>query len=344
MKSETDNFLKFFKTKLLCAKGPIDQNAWKEYLSNLPSVYREDIAFRLLLEWHFKLSTSSGNAAVKSHGVENEEEVFSQQIEMISGIGKDIYKLHYQYIEFVFFHARINLENKSLLEIGGCLPNEVLFNEIKIKNYINIESIDYIEAEKGQAYSDQYEKNEKKKTILCNAEEIDQHIEKESMDAIFSVACFEHIHDLPKALNSCYNVLKKGGYLYSYFAPIYSYIETGDHGVIPKHSLLEKKPIGFHLLSMSDQRKKLIEIGINNPKEIQDFLAEVNLNRIPNRLLCEDYIRIITESDFFVLDIQRIEEFNISKRYQSQVYEIRNSNSKISDVMTAGFRVLLKKF
>ena len=66
---------------------------------------------------------------------------------------------------------------------------------------------------------------------LCNAEEIDKKVNPESIDSIFSVACFEHIYDLPSALEACNTCSKKEAP--SFFAPIYSRIDEGDHGVIP---------------------------------------------------------------------------------------------------------------
>ena len=38
--------------------------------------------------------------------------------------------------------------------------------------------------------------------ILCNAEDLDKYVGSNSVDEVFSVACFEHIYDLPKALIS----------------------------------------------------------------------------------------------------------------------------------------------
>ena len=43
-----------------------------------------------------------------------------------------------------------------------------------------------------------------------------------SFDAIFSIATFEHILELPKALAEMHRVLRSGGYLYANFGPIWS--------------------------------------------------------------------------------------------------------------------------
>ena len=61
----------------------------------------------------------------------------------------------------------------------------------------------------------------KRKTFF-NAEDIDSVVDSSSIDHIFSVACFEHVHDLALALEACFKCSKNGGSLYAYFAPIYS--------------------------------------------------------------------------------------------------------------------------
>ena len=119
-----------------------------------------------------------------------------------------MYKLDYQFREIIIFHAKNNLKGKKLLEIGGVLPNQLLFDDLGVSKYINIESPDYIDAESGESYSSKYQPHKDKETIYCNAEEVENYIEDESIDSIFSVACFEHIYDLPEALKCCHKCLK----------------------------------------------------------------------------------------------------------------------------------------
>ena len=148
-------------------------------------------------------------------------------------------------------------------------------------------------------------------------EEIDKKVNAESIDSIFRSHAWTYLR-LPAALEAFHACSKKGGTLFSYFAPIYSLIDDGDHGVIPQHEKFPEKPIGFHLLTPEDQRKKLINAGITDPKQIQSFLGRVNFDRIPNRLLYEDYERICTESPYVVLELDRQDGYNISKRYPQQ--------------------------
>ncbi len=341
MKEETLDFLDFVKKDL---KPPlIHNNSYNYYLRKLPYIYNNDITFRLLFDWHFKLDTGYGSAWYRPTAIHLKEEVFELQIALINGWGQNIYNSPYQFRELILFHARADLYNKSLLEIGGSTNTNLIFDTLGVNEYINIESPDYIDSQDKSTYSEQHSSHQKRKTIFTNAEEIESFVQKESIDHIFSVACFEHIYDLETALNSCYNCLKEGGTLYSYFAPIYSYLTKGDHGVIPKHKSLPNKPIGLHLLSSIDQRKALQEAGINSPNEIQDILGRINFNRIPNRLKYEEYERILTESPFSVIDLERLDSLNLSKNYPKEFNQIRRSNKNVSNLITCGFRVLMVK-
>ena len=341
MKQETQNFLNFVDQAF--NPGTITIEKWKEYLRRLPHIYNSDISFRLLFDWHWDLALVVGRAWFKTPAISTEDPIYTKQIQLIILAGNQLHKLAYQYQELIKCHARCDLRGKSLLEIGGSLPNDLLFGHLGVESYINIESPDYIEAESGSAYSTEHGDHEKRQTIFCNAEEIAKKVNPESIDSIFSVACFEHIYDLPSALESCHTCSKRGGTLYSFFAPIYSRIDEGDHGVIPQHEKLPEKPIGLHLLSSKDQRKKLINAGITDPKEIQDFLGRVNFDRVPNRLLYEDYERICTESSYAVLELDRQDSYNLSKRFPHQFAEVRSSNTQIQNMMTIGFRIHLQK-
>ena len=341
MKQETQNFLNFVDQELHFQNFSIEK--WKEYVKRLPHIYNADISFRLLFDWHWELALNTGRACSKSPSICTEDSIYTKQVQLIIAAGNNLHNLDYQFRELILFHARTDLRGKSLLEIGGSLPNDLLFNHLGVESYINIESPDYIEAESGTAYSSKHGDHERRLTIFCNAEEIAKKVNPESIDSIFSVACFEHIYDLPEALEACHACSKRGGTLFSYFAPIYSRIDEGDHGVIPQHEKFPEKPIGLHLLSSEDQRKKLINAGITDPKEIQDFLGRVNFDRVPNRLLYEDYERICTESPYFVLELDRQDAYNKSKTFPRQFAEVRSSNTQIQNMMTHGFRIHLIK-
>ena len=224
MKQETNTFLHFVDQELNFKNISIE--TWKEYLRRLPHIYNSDISFRLLFDWHWELHANTGKAWFRTPKICTEDSIFTKQVELINTAGEYLHKLNYQYRELILLHARADLRNKSLLEIGGSLPNDLLFDYLGINLYINIESPDFIDAESGEAYTPIHEEHEMRQTFFCNAEEIEKKVTSNSIDNIFSVACFEHIYDLPTALESCYECSKKGGSLYSYFAPIYSQISS----------------------------------------------------------------------------------------------------------------------
>ena len=341
MNKESKSFLEFIDNRL--SNSNISLTDWKRYLEQLPIVYNDDLTFKLLFDWHWDKALNNGRAWFNRDHHSKRDPLFEKQVSLIHSAGRQLHDLDYQYRELIICHARCNLRGKKLLEIGGSLPNDLLFDHLKIDSYVNIESPDYIEAESGEPYTNKHGAHDRRKTIYCNAEDITKEVSPDSIDTIFSVACFEHIYDLPAALEACHACNKQDGTLYSYFAPIYSQIQQGDHGVIADHEKFSKKPIGLHLLSAQDQRKKLIGAGITDPLEIQDFLGKVNYDRVPNRLLSEDYERIITESSYIVLDLDRQDYFNLSKIYPKEFQEVRISNPKVQNMMAVGFRIHLLK-
>jgi SAM-dependent methyltransferase len=316
--------------------GKLPPEHSKEYIRVLPELYRSDIEFRLLFDWHF---SPQGRQLSES----DSHPLFQLQRYIASALGST-FDLDYQFYQFFIFHAIHDLKGKKILEIGGSLPNSMLFDLFQVGKYINNESPDYIEAESGESYSSKHGDHCNRKTIIANAEDIDQILPCNSVDAIFSVACFEHIYDLSSALRASHAVTKPGGVLYSFFAPIYSYLTDGHHGVIPQHERFAETPWGLHLMSSKDQRIFLQENGITHPKEIQDFLGKVNFDRVPNRLLYEDYSRILTESPYFVVRLDDVAaNYNISKRFQVETAMVRRSNPSIGNIHSQGFRVILQK-
>jgi SAM-dependent methyltransferase len=335
LKKEVEDFLCHCKQNLI-HNGQINFGLAVTYIASVPAMYASDIEYRLLFDWHF----SPEGRQLQKHEV---HELFDFQRYIASLLG-NTYGLNYQFWQFFVFHAIANVKGKTLLEIGGSLPNDMLFDLFGVGSYINTESPDYISAESGESYTAKHGNHEKRRTIFRNAEELEVDLPRESIDLIFSVACFEHIYDLESALRSCHAVQQKGGLLYSFFAPIYSYLTDGHHGVIPSHSKFNETPWGLHLLSHEDQRKYLQTSGITDPKEIQEFLGAMNFDRIPNRLYYEDYARILVESPYYVVRLDNVApNYNISKKYPSEVARVRDSNLKIRNLNTQGFRVLLQK-
>jgi len=334
MRKDVEDFLKYCTQNITAAGGTHFKLA-QEYMANLPLIYSHDIEFRLLFDYYF----SPQGIRIPANQI---HELFFFQHLLCQSLCKH-YDLNYQFWQFFVFHAIANTKGKQLLEVGGSLPNEMIFDLFGVEQYINTESPDYIQAESGSSCSEKHGRHAKKQTIFMNAENIHEEIQDNSIDLIFSVACFEHINNLESALASCYKIQKDKGHLYSYFAPIYSYLVDGHHHVIPSHPALSKTPLGFHLLNHNDQRKYLEISGLNNPREIQEFLGAVNFDRIPNRMYYEDYTRILTESQYWVIRLDDVSNHNLSKQHPSEVARVRISNPEIKNLHSMGFRVLLQK-
>ena len=141
MKQETKSFLDFVDREF--NPGSITIEKWKDYLNRLPHIYKSDIAFRLLFDWHWDLNLGIGRACFRTPKICTEDPIFTKQIQLITTAGSQLYNLDYQYSEVIKYHARIDLRGKSLLEIGGSLPNDLLFDYLGIESYINIESVSY---------------------------------------------------------------------------------------------------------------------------------------------------------------------------------------------------------
>ena len=324
----------------------VSADDWREFLRLLPLAYQEDLGFKLLLDWHCDLSAGIGEAGfgVNINNIKSNSN-FVNLIKAILKANRWNNLAEYQVFELLLLHARVNLRGKVLLEIGGCMPNELIFDDLLVKSYISVEAPDYIDAEPASDfdnYNSFHDPHPQKRTVFVKAEDLSSVIQPGSIDHIFSTACFEHIYDLPKALNEAHYCLKQNGTLYSYFAPIYSYIKEGDHHVIPLDKF-ENPPYGLHLLSHIDQRKYLENSGITDPMEIQQILGKINFNRIPNRLLHEDYEIILTESPLVVMEIKRLESYNLSKNFQKEFRKIRSSNTLIRNMNNAGFRIHMLK-
>jgi len=337
MQKETQIFLEKIQDNIFVGDN-IELSILNDYMLNIHSLYSEDLEFKLLFNWHF----SPQGKVLKGKEVDR---FFRFQYQLINKLCH-YFKLDYQLLQLFIFHTMCDLNGKMLLEIGGSLPEELVCGIFGVSNYINTESPDYIAADGNESYSSKHssKRESKKKTLFVNAEELSSELNNANVERIFSVACFEHIYNLELALKQCYTITANNGLLYSFFSPIYSYLTDGHHGVIPNHNKFETTPWGLHLLEPRDQRVFLEEKGISNPNEIQQILGSINFNRIPNRLLYEDYARILTESDYYVINLDDVApNYNIHKIHPNEVAAVRKSNPSINNLNTQGFRVILVK-
>ncbi|MBF0374395.1 MAG: methyltransferase domain-containing protein [Alphaproteobacteria bacterium] len=231
----------------------------------------------------------------------------------VSRIGREKYQLQYQAVHASIAAQEIGLDGKTVLEIGGNLPAGFVFDQLKVKRWVAIQEPTYwseigtgvdlggarvlpIEEcppiERLEGYTVLLGQIEKLPTALYG-----------SFDRIFSVAAFEHIHELGLALRMMRRALAADGALYSMHAPIWS---THD---------------GHHLPSVTDEAGKAFSCGnvpippwghlLMRPPEmfrlLQGHMDERTASKICyyvyhsphiNRLFYEDYLSYAGVSGF----------------------------------------------
>lgn len=234
----------------------------------------------------------------------------------------------------------VGFQGKNVLEVGGSLPPQFVFDYLQVKSWSAIETPDYEESlvEVGGivhtgtilktdcksclGFSDAH--GSRYNLFLANIEELPApHYEK--YDLIFSIAAFEHIHKLPAALEKMYLALKPGGQLFSMFSPIWS------------------APDGHHIPTVVDQAGRTFDRGKNcpippwghllmRPSEMCNYLYQItdretaelitfytyNSNHI-NRFFSEDYIEFIQQSSFVVERLDLTFPTNVSPDIQSNL-------------------------
>jgi SAM-dependent methyltransferase len=243
----------------------------------------------------------------------------------------------------------VGFENKDVLEVGGSLPHDFVFDYLGVKSWTGIETPDYeksLEEIGGITHtgtiikdikntSDYKFKHKQQGTYNFYLENIEDLPEEyyNQYDLIFSIATFEHIHKLPLALDKMFLALKPGGKLFSMFSPIWSAYD------------------GHHLPEMVDKQGKKFHFGespippwghlLMSPPEMYSHLCQFTDKETANlmvyyiyhsphinRLFTEDYLAYINQSSFVnekidliftnPIDLKiksRLEQFHPGKKY-----------------------------
>jgi SAM-dependent methyltransferase len=221
----------------------------------------------------------------------------------------------------------VGFENKDVLEVGGSLPPDFVFDYLGVKSWTGIETPDYeksLEETGGITHTGTIIKDIKNisnckfnnqpegkyKFYLENIEDLPEEYYNQ-YDLIFSIATFEHIHKLPLALDKMFLALKPGGKLFSMFAPIWSAYD------------------GHHLPNLVDKQGKKFHFGdspippwghlLMSPPEMYSYLCQFTDKETANlmvyyiyhsphinRLFTEDYLAYINQSSFITDKIDLI--------------------------------------
>lgn len=256
----------------------------------------------------------------------------------------------------------VGFENKHVLEVGGSLPRDFVFNYLRVRSWSAIESPDYesfLQDVKGTphegsvihqqdnfsqlGFSDR--KLEEYALFFAYIEDLPEtHYEK--YDLIFSLSAFEHIQKFPKALEKMYRALKPSGQLFSMFSPIWS-AHDGHHlpNVIDQQgrefNFYKNNPIppwGHLLMRPPELCQYLYQI---TDKETADLMTYYVYNSPQiNRFFTEDYIAYFQQSKFNIQHIDLTFNAQIQPETQKTLERLYPGRSHFSN---NGLLVILEK-
>ncbi len=210
----------------------------------------------------------------------------------------------------------VGLRGKRVLEVGGSLPVGFVRDHLGAAQWTAIEDLSYwrtVDQIENLADSPLQRRADSKVTaatahlldrdyvLLEGAIEDAPDALAGQFDVAFSIACFEHVSRLPKALDRIARLLRPGGQLFTIFSPIWSAHDghhlpeitdrTGrtfkfDHSPIPPWGHLLAGPSGLYefLCKQTD------------PATAEEMVYYVYHAPHINRLFLEDYVNYFQQS------------------------------------------------
>lgn len=231
------------------------------------------------------------------------------------------------HIPYLFHCAEtVGIKGKKVLEVGGSLPKKLVCDILGAKQWFGIEEETYWNElnnknQLGGYYRPDmggltrlkelkaWPKDKAHDIFLGRVEDIDDSLYN-NFDLIFSIACFEHIHNLGYALDKMYGALKPGGKLFTMFSPIWSAVDGHhlpqifDKGVDVSATIRSKIPEWGHIyMSPPEMYCHLKNKGCS--REIaSEAVYYIYHNQHINRLKTEDYLAYVKMSSFKTLAAQ----------------------------------------
>ena len=156
---------------------------------------------------------------------------YVQKVNQIKPFGLDFSDIYHSSI---LASRGISLSNANVLELGGALPPNYVFDFLKVKSWFSIEYHQYEDNQITRdtslslnSFSNYHYTSLGWEGFVSNNSDLHG-----NFDYVYSVSAFEHIYDLRNCLLSIIPFLKNGGCIYSYFTPIWS-AHNGSHGFSP---------------------------------------------------------------------------------------------------------------
>lgn len=213
------------------------------------------------------------------------------------------------------FVARTNLHmaSSSILEIGSDSDGKIL-REFSSRGAMLSVGINPGLENEGSGKDDFQGEGLPENCELRNDDASALGFEDETFSHIFSVSVFEHLNDFPTCVSEMYRVLKPGGYVYADFGPIWS-SSIGHHvyavvdGEEVRHWNPQKNPVPnyAHLLLDKSEMHDLLQ-GKVSEGLLDAVLKWIYEQPFINRLFYEDYIRVLEESAFEIVQLNVDEE------------------------------------
>ena len=177
--------------------------------------------------------------------------------------------------------------------MGGALPDEYVFNTLRANRWVAVEYHEYRYIQHRNNYNANYSYDN---TGWEGFHQKWKTTNGQSFDVVYSIAAFEHIHNLNGCLESIHEMLCDGGMLYAYFTPIWS-SPIGSHGFQPK----EIDALGNHchlLFDFSSIQDHLVGQHVLDKQSACAAAHELYRNNQINRYSFEEYIKIFEASPF----------------------------------------------
>ncbi|MBZ5763745.1 methyltransferase domain-containing protein [Rhizobium sp. VS19-DR104.2] len=201
---------------------------------------------------------------------------------------------------FEQFLSLFKLEGSSVLEIGGCLPED-LVRSSKVKSWTSVDPLAQV--------ASTVDGIDRIRAPIENARLVDS-----SFDFVFSCNAFEHINELGLAMQRVTAAMKPGGRLFSHFGPIWSgpdghHIEDVFGGKSINFWEPPYLPHWCHLAYSREELKALLETSFssNMAEEVADWVFQ---NTWTNKLYYEDYLEIFSASGLQILDLTTSENLD----------------------------------